>query len=243
MTRLLLAALAALLVGATPAVAQVPILAYHHVAAKDDPLYVAPKRFERHLAALDRAGYTAITVRHAWQHWDAARSIPVKPVVISFDDGFADQYRNAVPALRARRWPAVLFLQSARLDADGGLSKRQVRRMLRHGWELGAHSVTHADLTTLEPATLADEVTGSREALRRAFPAAPVHFFAYPYGRHDAEVVEAVRAAGFLGAISTRRGLAEPADGYFTLDRHVITGNFTPRRLLRAIRGATSGRR
>ena len=242
----LLAALA-LAAAAQPAAAAddtpVPILLYHHVAAKPgDPLYVHPRRFARHVAALDRAGYTAITLRRAWQHWQRGRALPARPVVLSFDDGYADQYRNAARALRRRDWPGVLFLQSARLGARGGLSARQVRRMLRDGWELGAHSVTHPDLTTVDAPRLVEEVGGSREALRRAFPSTPVDFFAYPYGRYDEAAVAAVRAAGFAGAATTRRGAAEPGDGPYTLDRMVITANFTPRRLLRAVR-ATSRRR
>lgn len=221
----------------------VPVLIYHHVAAKDDPLYVAPRRFERHLAALERDGHTAITLARAWRAWETGAELPAKPVVLSFDDGFADQYRNAAPALRRRGWPGVLFLQANRLGARRGLTARQVRRMLRDGWELGAHTVTHPDLTGLAAARLEEEVAGSRSALRRAFPSEPVDFFAYPYGRHDAAASEAVARAGFTGALTTRRGAAELGDGPFTLDRMVITGTYTPRRLLREIRGATSGRR
>lgn len=247
MTRALAAAVAALLIAPGSAGAQeqpVPILLYHHVAERtpSDPLYIHPRRFARHVAALDRAGYTAITLRRAWRAWEQDGDLPDRPVILSFDDGFADQYRNAARILRERDWPGVLFLPSARLDARGALTTRQVRRMLRDGWELGAHSVTHADLTTLDASRLAGEVGGSRDALRRAFPSAPVEFFAYPYGRYDEAAVAAVRDAGFLGAATTRRGAAEPADGPLTLDRMVITGSFTPTRLLRSIR-ATSGRR
>jgi peptidoglycan/xylan/chitin deacetylase (PgdA/CDA1 family) len=240
--RAALLALLLLLLPATAAAQEtpVPILLYHHVAAKaGDPLYVSPPRFERHMAALDRAGYTAVTLTRAW----SGRSLPRRPVVVSFDDGYADQSRNAAPVLRAKRWPGVLFLQSARLDARGGLSTAQVRRLLRDGWELGAHTVTHPDLRDVGPEQLEREVGGSRDALRRAFPAEPVDFFAYPFGRHDTDVIDAVRTAGFTGAVTTRRGLAERSDGAFTLDRHVVTGSFSARRLLRAIRGATSGRR
>ena len=202
-----------------------------------------PRRFARHVAALERAGYTAITVGRAWRHWERDTPLPRKPVVLSFDDGFADQYRNAAPVLRRRGWPGVLYLQTGRLAAKGGLSERQVRRLLRQGWELGAHSVTHADLTTVDAQQLADEVAGSRAALRSAFPSAPVDFFCYPYGRFDADVVAAVRDAGFTGATTTRRGAASLLeDGPFTLDRMVVTASFTPRRLLRELR-ATSGRR
>jgi peptidoglycan/xylan/chitin deacetylase (PgdA/CDA1 family) len=221
----------------------VPILLYHHVAkAPRDPLYVSPRLFRRHVAALERAGYTAVTLEQAWRHWEEGAPLPPKPVVLSFDDGYADQYTAAAKILRARRWPGVLNLQTGRLGTRGGLSRRQVRRMLRDGWELGAHSITHADLVGLGAERLEQEVAGSRRILRRAFPGEPVAFFCYPYGRFDDAVVAAVRAAGFAGATTTRRGAASPADGAYTLDRMVVTRSFSPARLLREV-GATSGRR
>ena len=241
-----LAALAAAAALAAPSEATpVPVLTYHHVAERTpaDPLYIAPRRFARHVAALDRAGYEAVTVGRVWRHWERGTPLPEKPVVLSFDDGFRDQYRNAARTLRARGWPGVLYLQSARLGASGGLTPRQVRRMLRDGWELGAHSVSHPDLTRVDAQSLGEEVAGSRAALRRAFPREPVSFFAYPYGRFDHAVVTAVQRAGFTGALTTRRGAASLwEDGPFTLDRMVITGTFTAKRLLREL-GATSGRR
>ena len=252
MRRAAAAALAGLLLAAAPAAAAqretpVPILLYHHVAAppEDAPtraLHVEPRRFARHVAALDRAGYTAITLGRAWRHWQGGADLPAKPVILSFDDGFSDQYRNAARTLRRRGWPGVLNLQAARLGAQGGLTAGQVRRMLRDGWELGAHSVTHPDLTGVDAERLREEVEGSRTALRAAFPQAAVDFFCYPYGRFDATVAAAVQAAGFLGATTTRRGAASPADGAYALDRILVTRNFSPSRLLRTI-SATSGRR
>lgn len=251
MTRALAVALAAGLAGPAAATAAVrdtpvPILAYHHVAAaperaRSPALYVRPRLFARHVAALERAGYTAVTLRRAWRHWEQGAPLPERPVILSFDDGYADQHRVAARTLRARRWPAVLFLQTRRLGAARGLTRRQVRRMLAGGWELGAHTVTHADLPAVGAERLEREVAGSRLALQRAF-GEPVDFFCYPYGRHDARVRAAVRAAGFLGAATTRRGAASPADGAYALDRIVVTARFSPARLLRAVR-ATSRRR
>ncbi|HEX8122827.1 MAG TPA: polysaccharide deacetylase family protein [Solirubrobacteraceae bacterium] len=252
MRRAALAALCAALAAAAPAAGAeretpVPILLYHHVAtppagAASPALYVPPRLFARQVRALRQAGYTAVTLGRAWRHWQDGAPLPERAVILSFDDGYADQYSNAAVALRGLRWPGVLNLQTRRLGVAGGLTRARVRRMLRDGWELGAHSVTHPDLTTVDADALRAEVAGSREALRRAFPRQPVDFFCYPYGRHDAAVEAAVRDAGYLGATTTRRGAASPADGAYALDRMVVNGNFSPERLLRELR-ATSGRR
>jgi peptidoglycan/xylan/chitin deacetylase (PgdA/CDA1 family) len=231
--------------GAAVADTPVPILLYPRVAAPpkgtSSALFVKPKLFARQVAALDRAGYTAVTLEQVWSHWEDGNPLPERPVVLSFDDGYADQYRYAAKILRARDWPAILFLQSSRLGVRGGLTTAQVRRMLRDGWELGGHTETHPDLTTLGPTALEAEITASRHALLSRF-GSRVDFFAYPFGRFDDAVKVAVADAGYLAATTTRRGAAEPADGAFTLDRLIVNGNFSPARLLRTV-GATSGRR
>ena len=172
-----------------------------------------------------------------WRHWRAGAPLPRRPVVVSFDDGYASQYRAAFPQLRRRGWPGVLNLQVARVGAPGGLARAQVRRMIARGWEIGAHSLTHPDLRTVEPERLEEEVAGSRAALAAEFGVA-IDFFCYPFGRFDATVQAAVRAAGYKAATTTRRGLASPEDDPYALDRIIVTRNDTPRRLLRRV-GAT----
>jgi peptidoglycan/xylan/chitin deacetylase (PgdA/CDA1 family) len=85
------------------------------------------------------------------------------------------------------------------------------------GWEIDAHSLTHADLRTLSGAALRREVAGSRAEIRRRF-GQPADFFCYPAGLYDPHVIAAVRAAGYLGATTVRHGLGRPADAY-TLSR------------------------
>jgi peptidoglycan/xylan/chitin deacetylase (PgdA/CDA1 family) len=99
-----------------------------------------------------------------------------------------------------------------------GIRPAGVRRLLAAGWEIGAHSLTHADLTSLGAAALDREVRGSRRAIHRRFGVLP-RFFCYPAGRYAAEAVGAVRAAGFDGATTTEFGLAAPSAGRFTLAR------------------------
>jgi peptidoglycan/xylan/chitin deacetylase (PgdA/CDA1 family) len=219
---------------------RVAILGYHHIGtaphdAARPELWVRPAQFRRQLAALDRAGYEAVTLGRVWRAWHGNGTLPAHPVVLTFDDGYASQSKIAAPALRAHGWPGVLNLQVRRIGARGGLSKAQVRALVRAGWELDAHSISHPDLTRVSNQRLADEVAGSRRALQRAF-GAPVDFFAYPYGRQDARVRAAVRRAGFLAATTTSARFASLGTDPFALGRVLVPAGRSPRALLHLLR-------
>jgi peptidoglycan/xylan/chitin deacetylase (PgdA/CDA1 family) len=220
-TLVLLAVAAAVL--AVPAEAgdrlqPVPILMYHVVSAPPanapyPELYVRPADFRGQVAWLASHGYHAVTLQRVFDSWRGAATLPSKPVVLSFDDGYLSDVRVALPVLRERRWPGVLNLEVRNLRPVWGIRPPGIRKLLAAGWELDAHSLTHPDLTQVDPPRLKEEVAGSREALRTRFHV-PVNFFCYPAGRYDAVVVAAVQAAGYLGATTTRYGLARPSELY-----------------------------
>jgi peptidoglycan/xylan/chitin deacetylase (PgdA/CDA1 family) len=226
-----------------PRAKPVPVLMYHRVSAaprkpgRSPALWVGAARFRRQLGLLARAGYHGVTLDQVWRAWHRQATLPDKPIVLTFDDGYASQYRNAAPALRRYGWPGVLNLEWRRLGLRGGLSRAQVRRLIGAGWEVAAHSLTHPDLTRLDAASLRAEVAGSRAAIEHAFGLA-VESFCYPYGRVDARVRAAVRAAGFRTATTTRQGLASPLGDPLLLRRIRVDGRKPAADLLRALRRA-----
>jgi peptidoglycan/xylan/chitin deacetylase (PgdA/CDA1 family) len=177
-------------------------------------LFVSPDDFARQIAWLAAHGYRAVTLRRVYDNWHQGTWLPAHPIVVSFDDGYRSQYTAALPILRARHWPAVLNLTVDHEDDFWGLPPRLVRALIDAGWELDSHTLTHPDLTGLGDTDLHHEVAGSRAALRHQF-GVPVDFFCYPSGRFDERVVGVVKAAGYLGATSTRYGLARPGDLYW----------------------------
>jgi peptidoglycan/xylan/chitin deacetylase (PgdA/CDA1 family) len=233
MRLLSLAALAAALVLALPAqgadrLQPVPVLMYHVIGsppagAPYPDLYVPRASFAAEVRWLARHGYHAVTLQRVFDSWRGARTLPAKPIVLSFDDGYHSHVTNALPVLKARRWPGVLNLEVANLKPVWGIRPPGVRKLIHAGWEIDAHTLTHPDLTTLGPDELRREVAGSRAAIRKLFHV-PVNFFCYPAGRYDAAVIAAVQTAGFLGATTTNYGLARPGDLY-TLDRVRINGS------------------
>ena len=178
--------------------------------------------FAGQVAWLAAHGYHAVTLQRVFDSWRGAATLPAKPIVFSFDDGYLSQVRNALPVLKARHWPGVLNLEVRNLQPVWGIRPPGIRKLLAAGWELDAHTLTHPDLTKVGAAQLRDEVAGSRAAIRKRFHV-PVNFFCYPAGRYNDTVVAAVKAAGYLGATTTNYGLAKPSDLY-TLARVRVSG-------------------
>jgi peptidoglycan/xylan/chitin deacetylase (PgdA/CDA1 family) len=203
----------------------VPILMYHLI--NDPPpnaplpeLYVAKADYASQMKWLKDNGYMAVTQQQAYDLWKKGTPLPTKkPVVVSFDDGFRSIKTNGFPVLKRLGWKGVVNLQGNIFEKgdEGGMSELDVQSLVDAGWELDAHSITHPDLTTLDDATLQQEVAGVRAQLKRRFKV-PVNFFCYPAGRYDDRVVTAVRDAGYLGATTTQFGNAG-RDQLLTMNR------------------------
>jgi peptidoglycan/xylan/chitin deacetylase (PgdA/CDA1 family) len=199
-----------------------PILTYHAISeppasARHRDLFVDADHFTAQMTWLREHGYEAVTLDELYDGWKEGSALPAKPVVVSFDDGLQTQFTQAFPLLRDLDWPGVLNLKAESLR-QGELTEAMVGRMVAAGWEVSSHTITHPKLTTLGARELGREVAGSRRILAESLDVA-VDFFCYPYGKLDPRVVEAVRRAGYLGATTTRRGLASETTDPFRLPR------------------------
>jgi peptidoglycan/xylan/chitin deacetylase (PgdA/CDA1 family) len=213
----------------------VPILEYHvlgrpRTEVPYPELYVSRPDFRKQMDWLEAQGYEAVTLEAVEEAWYSGGTLPAKPVVISFDDGYRPQYTFALPELRKHGWPGVLNLKAEGSD----LYESNVRAMIAAGWELAAHTIDHSDLTTLEGAALEEEVAGSREILRREY-GVPVRNFCYPAGQFDEAVIAAVEAAGYTGATTEIPGFAN-REAPYELARIEVLGDFGVSGLAAAMR-------
>jgi GT2 family glycosyltransferase/peptidoglycan/xylan/chitin deacetylase (PgdA/CDA1 family) len=191
------------------------VLLYHHVGTatprtSQESLTVSPAQLERHVAWLRRRGYSAITPA-MWIAWRVAGTpLPRKPVMITFDDGYADLVANAFPVLRRHGFGAAAFVITGKpggLETWEGLpvmTGEQIRQCHAEGIEIGGHGRTHRELTAICDADVVDEVAGSHHDLA-AMGLAPVSF-AYPFGCHD-ERVRAAIAGRYQLAFTCDEGL------------------------------------
>jgi peptidoglycan/xylan/chitin deacetylase (PgdA/CDA1 family) len=206
-----------------PHTGPVPILEYHVLGEADESdeypeLFVSRPDFRHQLEWLDENGYQAVTLEQVEEAWYAGGTLPAKPVVLSFDDGYRPQFTFALPQLRKHGWAGVLNLKAEGSD----LYESNVEAMIDAGWELASHTVNHSDLTTLGPEELEYEVAESRQILQREF-GVPVKNFCYPAGQYDSTVIEALEAAGYAGATTEIAGYAE-SDKPYELARFEILG-------------------
>jgi peptidoglycan/xylan/chitin deacetylase (PgdA/CDA1 family) len=207
-----------------PHTGPVPILEYHVLGAAPaeapyPELYVTRPDFHRQMDWLDQHGYQAVTLEAVEDAWYHGGTLPAKPVVISFDDGYRPQFTYALPELRKHGWPGVLNLKAEGSD----LYESNVKAMIGAGWELAAHTIDHSDLTTLDAAALKRETAGARQILRHDY-GVPVEDFCYPAGRFDPTVIAAVEAAGYVAATTEIPGDAS-RDAPYELARFEILGS------------------
>jgi hypothetical protein len=210
--------------GWRPHAGPVPILEYHVLGAAPEgsrypELFVGRGDFRRQMDWLQDHGFEAVTLDLVQDAWYRGGTLPPKPVVITFDDGYRPQFTFALPTLRRHGWAGVLNLKAEGSD----LYRSNVEAMIAAGWELASHTIDHSDLTTLDAAGLKRELSESRQILRGDY-GVPVRNFCYPAGRFDDEVIAAVRAAGYEGATTEIPGYARRGQPY-RLARYEILGS------------------
>ena len=224
-----------------PGTTRVPVLMYHVInpppsGAPFPGLYVPSDEFAAQMQALKAAGWHAVTMDQLEAYW--TRGVPLgpgKPIVLTFDNGYASQYANALPILQRLGWVGNENIQLTGLPpSQGGLTDDQVKGLIRAGWELDTQGISHADLITLDASQLSYQVATARQTLQKRY-GVPVNWFCYPSGHYDATVIAAVKAAGFVGSTTVIPGWATPTEDPYRLPRLRVLGGTSPAALLQQI--------
>ena len=230
-----------------PATTDVPILIYHVInvapssTSGSPSLYVPADEFTSQMQALKTDGWHAVTLDQLEAHWTHGTSLGSgKPIVISFDGGYASQYTNALPELKRLGWVGVLNLELNGLSpSDGGLNEQQVRGLVSAGWELDTQGIGGTDLTALSADEARSQMAEARQTLRSRY-GVPGNWFSYPLGHYDPTVTAAVQAAGFVGATTFEPGWASRSEDRFRLPRLQVLGGTSASQLLSQIDSAKS---
>jgi peptidoglycan/xylan/chitin deacetylase (PgdA/CDA1 family) len=186
---------------------QIPILMYHHIRNFTDTsdqiginLSVTPEKFSSQLDYLKAKGYTTITFRDV-----EANNIPSKPIILTFDDGYQNFYDNALPALMSNGMKAVSFIIA---DKNGGdyMTRTEIAGLEAKGIEVGSHTLSHPDLSTISTEKAIDEIANSKTRLE-AIINKPVTSICFPSGKYNDTVLKDVEDSGYLFAVTTKSGI------------------------------------
>jgi peptidoglycan/xylan/chitin deacetylase (PgdA/CDA1 family) len=193
---------------------RVKVLIYHRVVDDEalslaHPWCIHARDYRRHLELLDEWGYTGITFEDYRLFLQGELNLPKKPVIITFDDGYLDTYQIAYPLLQEYGMKAVVFVLGDRSITSNAFDARRqgflpaglmdgyhILELHESGFEIGAHSMTHAVLTKLPGEKAWEEISNARIALEILLNS-PVRSFAYPYGIVNQTVKEMVARAGY----------------------------------------------
>ncbi|MFI2427763.1 polysaccharide deacetylase family protein [Streptomyces sp. NPDC018955] len=218
--------------------AAVPVFLYH--AVMDDPpdwiaeFTVTPKEFAAHLDAVVDSGRTPVTISTLAEHLAGRAPLPPRPVLLTFDDGFADLPGPTADALAERALPATAYLTTGAV-APGGhsllppapmMTLDQAVELERSGMEIGSHTVTHAQLDTLTTRRLRAELLDSKAVLEDTL-GHPVPHLAYPHGYNSPRVRAMASRVGYETATAVRHALSSDRDERYRIARLIVRRGHT----------------
>lgn len=204
---------------------RIPILMYHHIGIPDPKdsmpdLFVSPTDFESQLKYFKDQGYETITMQLAYDSLVSGMPLPPKPIIFTFDDGYKDNFTNAVPILQKYGDIGTFAIATELLGRPGYGVWGDVLGAHNQGMEIVSHTENHLDLASqvYSEADLRREIFGSKKILEDKLGVS-VNFFVYPYGKYNDKVMALVKEAGYKIGLTT-------AFGFYINDKTLLA---TPR--------------
>ncbi len=212
---------------------KVPILMYHYISTPPEDadkyridLSVEPDAFRSQMAYLAENGYTTISFYDLSLAVTNNQPLPEKPVILTFDDGYLDNYEIAYPILQEYGLHATFFVVTEFIDRgrEGYLTWEMVQEMAAAGHNFEPHSRTHPELTNRDRDYLIWEMLGPQETLAYHIGYTP-RYFSYPSGRYDDAVIGMAQELGYWGAVTTYSGKEHSFIDRYTWTRMRIRHN------------------
>jgi len=205
----------------------IPVICYHSITNDSTDHYATKLSvFKEELAYLNSNGYTALSADEYYNIMNGLATAPNKPILLTFDDCYADFYTNAYPELKLYGMKATIFIVSGWLDQAGRLTSDQLRVLAADSIDVQNHTVTHDYLSRMTTAQINTEIGGCNDKISPITGKAP-QFVAYPYGDYDTDVVTIEKSLGIKMAFVVGGGNTTPSDDQFSLGRIIMTNSDT----------------
>lgn len=222
----------------------VPILCYHRIREWEDdddeetrPYIIPPTIFARHLRYLRDEGYTSISAKQVHEYYAFGVPLPPKPVMLSFDDSYGNQFTTAVPILKNYGFRATFFLATYFLDHPFFMTSQQIVQLDREGFDIQLHTWSHEDVTGYASEDdWEQQIVAPRRDLE-ALLGHPTPYFAYPFGSYDATAAHLLSAHHYLAAFRLQQVAEGPIDPLFAIERRIANPFWTDAQFLAALTG------
>ncbi len=205
----------------------VPILMYHSVGnAKGNELIISPALLNQEMQWLKDNGYTTITLDDLHNHFENNKPIPKKSVVLTFDDGYADNYTNMYPIMKKFGFSATVFVNTSTVDKDSNyLTSAELKEMNTNGINIESHTVYHDRLVTMSYEKQLETLKDSKAFLEKLLNK-KVNYVAYPGGSYNSSTTKAAEDAGYIMGITADGRWSSKKNGMYKLDRVYISAFF-----------------
>lgn len=207
----------------------IPVLMYHSInrrtgMTKLNPYVVSPKDFKEEMEYISKNKYTVISLDDLYYYMVQGKPVPKKSVVITFDDGYEDFYKNAYPVLKKYNFKATIFMIAGYVDKGNYyLNSNQLRELQNNGIDIESHTVFHERLSTLSYQKQLKTLADSKIILER-FLNKKVNYIAFPYGSYNLDTMQALKKTGYLMAFTIKGGDSKLSQGLYTLHRVFMDG-------------------
>lgn len=200
----------------------IPVLNYHSIGVAPGNTYVLhPDVFTRQMDYLAAHHYTPLTLAEFASVLQRKRPSPAHPVLLTFDDGYANNAEVALPILQGHGFPATLFVSTSLIHTLGYLTWPQIKELSAAGWDIASHTMTHPHLPKLSKKEQREEILQARALIEQEL-GKPADSFAYPYGEYNRATLKILKQAKFRYAFTTKEGWATNKQPPLLLHRLVV---------------------
>ena len=204
----------------------VPILNYHRVDNKDNnPATLKVADFEAQIKFLVDSGYSFVTPDELVDARQGGKPLPKNPVIICFDDGHNDIYKNVFPILQKYKIRATVFVVTDHLGMTDFLTWTQARELQASGLvDIESHTMSYKDLTRLRGDKLWDQIYGAKQAIEWALKK-PSKYISFPEGKYTVDAEQTAKDLGYRAGFIEDYGLTASKDDGFVLTRIPVQGS------------------
>ena len=208
---------------------------YHYVSVPPSDadkyrldLSVTPANFDAQMEYLAIEGYTPIRVSDLSDHLLYGDPLPAKPIVLTFDDGYLDNYQFALPILKKYKFVGTFNVITDFADGKrpGYMNWDQLEDMAINGMEIGSHTLDHPDLYRKPRTFQLNQLLGSKSVIEARI-GTTVKTFCYPAGNYDATTIEVLRSTGYTAALTEIQGTRQTTENLFELRRIRVRGSYS----------------